>query len=58
MTRNHGETRRTQRIAALVTDPVHRLVSEAAERAGVSMAALVRAGTIREAERVLEGRYE
>lgn len=58
MSQEGSDTRRTRRVAALVTDPVHRLVREAADRAGVSMAALVRAGAVREAERVLEGRYE
>lgn len=52
---NDSPTRRTWKIAADVSSPVRELMQEAAERAGTSVAALVRAGAIRQAERVLEG---
>lgn len=51
-----NRNRRTWKIAADVSAPVRELVHRAAEHEGVSAAAIVRRGAIREAETVLEGR--
>lgn len=50
--------RRTWKIAANVSDATRKLVYRAADHEGVSAAALVRRGAIREAERVLEGQED